>query len=387
MSKDLELPKEWDAPHDLTGCIFTSDGWVNGTVHFQETVQSVKGDSVQLSDYDGDVFIIPGFIDLHVHGGHGHDVMQGRNATQVMVDYHATQGTVALTPTTMTAPTVDIETALSGIKQVMDTPSNVSPEILGAHLEGPFISPNKLGAQPDHAVDCCIKKIDYWNSICPIRIMTVAPEVTGAETVAKFAHDKFGTRVQIGHTVADYECCKNALCHGSFSGATHIYNAMSGLSHRGAGALAGVLSHADYAEIILDKKHVDRGSVNVARRAVPFLYSVTDATSAAGQPDGEYALGEHTVYKKGDTVTLSNGKLAGSCMTMAQAFKNWLDWGDDMTEAVKRTSTYPAQYLGMTDKYGYVDVECIASLLVVNRIGDIQQIYIKGHPILWPDNN
>ena len=376
--------------HKIAGCIFTKDGWVDGTVQFEQTVQSVDGDTIDPNTYDGDVFIIPGFIDLHVHGGGGGDVMQGQQGTQTLVDYHATQGTVALTPTTMTAPVADIENALAGVQAVMDNATSQSseiltPEILGVHLEGPFISPDKLGAQPAYATHGDVEKFDHWNNICLIVVMTVAPEINGALELAKHATEKYGTRVQIGHTVADYQCCKSALCGnnggGAFSGATHLYNAMSGLSHRDSGAVSGILSHADYAEIILDKHHVDRGAVNTARRAIPYLYSVTDATSATGQPDGEYKLGEHTVHKKDDTVTLADGTLAGSCLTMAQSFKNWLDWGDDMTESVKRTSTYPAHYMGLTDKYGYVDVGCYGSLLVVNGHGDIQQVYIQGQLI------
>ena len=375
--------------HKIDGCIFTKDGWINGTVQFDQTVRSVDGNKTTPDDDNGDVFIIPGFIDLHVHGGGGADVMDGQNATQTMMDYHATQGTVALTPTTMTAPVADIENALAGVRGVMDSSNPQSAEILGAHLEGPFISPHKLGAQPAHAIEADVEKFEHWNNICPIAVMTVAPEINGAVKLAQYAHEKHGTRVQIGHTVADYHCCKSALCgdngggndnkgEGTFSGATHLYNAMSGLSHRDSGAVAGILSHADYAEIILDKHHVDRGAVNTARRAIPYLYSVTDATSATGEPDGQYKLGEHTVHKKDNTVKLTDGTLAGSCLTMAKSFKNWLDWGDDMTEAVKRTSTYPAQYMGLTEKYGYVDVGSSGSLLVVNGRGDIQQVYIKG---------
>ena len=366
--------------HKIDGCIFTKDGWINGTVQFGTTITNIDGEPTDISCHDGDRFIIPGFIDLHVHGGGGADVMQGQTATQTMVDYHATQGTVAMTPTTMTAPVADIENALRGVRGVMDNANPQSPEILGVHLEGPFISPDKLGAQPAHAIDADINTFDHWNSICPIGVMTVAPEINGASELAKHATDKHSTRVQIGHTVADYQCCKTALC-GGFSGATHLYNAMSGLSHRDSGAVAGVLSHADYAEIILDKHHVDRGAVDTARRAIPYLYSVTDATSATGQPDGDYKLGEHAVHKKDGTVKLADGTLAGSCVTMAQSFKNWLDWGDTITEAVKRTSTHPAQYLGIADKYGYVDVGCYGSLLVVNGRGEIQQVYIKGHAL------
>ena len=383
--------------HKIDGCIFTKDGWVDGTVQFDHSVRSVDGHKTNPDDDNGDVFIIPGFIDLHVHGGGGCDVMDGQNATQVMMDYHATQGTVAMTPTTMTAPVADIEKALAGVRAVMDNASpqstkSVSPEILGVHLEGPFISPDKLGAQPAHAIEANVETFKHWHSICPIAVMTVAPEINGARELAKYAHENHGTRVQIGHTTADYHCCKSALSGdngdgnhnkgGTFSGATHLYNAMSGLTHRDSGAVAGILSHADYAEIILDKYHVDRGAVNTARRAIPYLYSVTDATSATGQPDGEYKLGEHTVHKKDGTVKLADGTLAGSCATMAQSFKNWLEWGDDISEAVKRTSTYPAHYMGITEQYGYVDVGSSGSLLVVNGRGDIQQVYIKGNPIL-----
>ena len=374
----------------VTGCIFTEQGWVNGTVDFDDTIVSVTGDSVHGEPQAPDRLIIPGFIDLHVHGGGGADVMQGRDAVLTMAQYHATQGTVALTPTTMTAPQDDITRAMNGIAQAMEYPiaqgqaptAPIKAHILGAHLEGPFISPHKLGAQPNYACDANVKLFQKWHDICPIRVMTLAPEIPDADVLAHYASDTTQTRVQIGHTVADYTCCKRALQGGGFSGATHLYNAMSGLSHRDTGAVAGIFSHSDYAEIILDTHHVAQGAVASACRAIPYVYSVTDATSATGQPDGEYVLGNHTVYKQNGAVRLPDGTLAGSCLTMIQSFKNWLAWGATRTEAVYRTATYPAQYLNIRRDYGSIDTGRKASFVVMNSTYHIEQVYINGNLVL-----
>lgn len=372
----------------VTGCIFTEQGWVNGTVDFDTTIVSVTGDNVHGEPQTPDRLIIPGFIDLHVHGGGGADVMQGRDAVLTMAQYHATQGTVALTPTTMTAPTDHITHAIDGIAQAMaySNKKNVTAhrkaDILGVHLEGPFISSKNLGAQPNYTCDASVKLLQKWHDICPIRVLTLAPEIADADVLAHYANNATQARVQIGHTVADYTCCKRALQGGGFSGATHLYNAMSGLSHRDTGAVAGIFSHSDYAEIILDTHHVAQGAVASACRAIPYVYSVTDATSATGQPDGEYVLGNTTVYKQNGTVRLPDGTLAGSCLTMIQSFKNWLAWGATLTEAVHRTATYPAQYLNIREDYGSIDTGRKASFVIMNSTHDIEQVYINGDPVL-----
>ncbi len=368
----------------VSGCIFTNKGWVLGDVSFRKNITEITGNAIDLDTYDGDSFIIPGFIDLHVHGGNGADVMQGTDAVITMAQYHATQGTVAMTPTTMTAPTDHIDTAITGIAQAGQSQTTKTADILGVHLEGPFISPEKLGAQPNYTRAASMELFDTWHNICPIRVMTLAPEIPHAQDLARHAHKTAGTRVQIGHTVADYKCCTSALQSGDFFGATHLYNAMSGLSHRNTGAVAGVLSHSDYAEIIIDTHHVDKGAVLTACRAIPFVYSVTDATAATGQPDGDYVLGGHKVTKHNGTVRLSGDKttLAGSCLTMIQAFKNWIYWGASVDDAIRRTATYPAQYLNIRHNYGTIDVGLKASLLIVNKNYDIQHIYINGQAIL-----
>ncbi len=372
----------------ISGCIFTNKGWVSGTVDFDHKITAVRGHVIDFDGYGGDTLIIPGFIDLHVHGGNGADVMQGTDAVLTMAKYHATQGTVAMTPTTMTAPTEDITHTVQGVAQAIQRQSQSrlppSADILGVHLEGPFISPDKLGAQPDYAIDANITLFQTWHNICPIKIMTMAPEIPHAKYLAQYAYKTAGTRVQIGHTIAEYECCKHALSGGGFSGATHLYNAMSGLLHRQSGAVAGILSHSNYAEIIPDMHHVDAGAIRSACRAIPYVYAVTDATAAAGQADGEYILGNHKVYKQNGTIRLcqDNTTLAGSSLTMIQAFKNWIKLGETVTQAIRRTSTYPAQYLGMRDAYGSVDTGLHASFLILNKKYDLQHIYIHGQMVL-----
>ena len=271
-----------------------------------------------------DRFIVPGFVDLHVHGGHGADCMEGADAVRRMAGFHARHGTTALLATTVTAPAADLRRAMAGIAAAMHEPGP-GARILGAHLEGPFISPHALGAQPPFAIPPDLALLEELAATAPILVATYAPEIDPAgELLAAFR--RLGVRAQIGHTICDYAQARAALAAGA-AGFTHLYNAMSGLHHRGAGAVGAALALAASAELILDFQHVDEGAARAALRAVPRLHCVTDAVAAAGMPDGEYRLGTHRIFKRGGTVRLADGGLAGSVLTMDRALRNLMRLG------------------------------------------------------------
>ena len=356
----------------LTGQILTPAGWVPGTLRC--TAQIV---AVEPGPAPEDRFILPGFVDLHVHGGHGADCMDGADSVRRMARFHARHGTTALLATTVTAPADDLRRAMRGVAQAMAEPGP-GARVIGAHLEGPFISPDALGAQPPFAIPPDLALLEELAHAAPIHVATYAPEID-ADGSLLAAMRRLGTRAQIGHTVCSYEQARAALAAGA-AGFTHLFNAMSGLHHRQPGAVGAALAHAQSAELILDFHHVEAGAAHAALRAVPQLHCVTDAVAATGMPDGEYRLGAYPIFKRGDTVRLANGGLAGSVLTMDQALRNLMRLGLPLAEAVRRCSTLPADYLGLADR-GRILPGAPADLLVLDRSGRIEAVLAEGTPV------
>ena len=353
----------------LTGQILTPAGWVPGTLRC--TAQIV---AVEPGPAPEDRFILPGFVDLHVHGGHGADCMDGADSVRRMARFHARHGTTSLLATTVTAPADDLRRAMGGIAQAMAEPGP-GARVIGAHLEGPFISPDALGAQPPFAIAPDLALLEELAALAPIRVATYAPEIDQAgELLAAFR--RLGTRAQIGHTTCSYAQARAALAAGA-AGFTHLFNAMSGLHHRRAGAASAALALAQSAELILDLHHVEEGAALTALRAIPRLHCVTDAVAAAGMPDGDYHLGLHPIVKRGDLVRLADGSLAGSVLTMDQALRNLLLLGLPLAEATRRCSTLPADYLGLDDR-GRLVPGAAADLVIVDGVGHVQGVICEG---------
>ncbi len=359
----------------LSGTILTPAGWLKGQVQFDHRIRALHADDT-LPD-DG-CYILPGFIDLHVHGGGGRDSMQGGDAIQIMAQTHARHGTTSLLPTTMTAPVSEIEIALAAIGAAYSSRSAGAARVLGAHLEGPFINPAKLGAQPDHVLPATLALIEQLAQLAPIRVMTLAPELAGHLELIQTLSQR-GIRMQLGHSNGSYEDGTAALAHGA-AGFTHLFNAMSPLQQRAPGMVGAALAQAEYAELIPDLLHVHPGAIRVALRAIPNLYCVTDATAATDMPDGPYFLGRMQVHKCQNGVRLADGTLAGSTLTMDQALRNLVSLGLDLADAALRVSTYPANYLGLND-LGRIDLDCLADLVQLDRHLNLIGVYIDGQRI------
>lgn len=250
--------------------------------------------------------------------------------------------------------------------------------MLGAHLEGPFISPQALGAQPPFAIPPDLALLAELSRSAPIRVATYAPEIDPDGRLL-LAFRAGGTRAQIGHTTCSYEQARAALACGA-AGFTHLFNAMSPLHHRDPGAVGAALAHGRSAELILDFHHVAAGAALAALRAVPRLHLVTDAVAAAGMPDGEYRLGTHPIHKRGGTVRLEGGGLAGSVLTMDRALRNLVGLGLPLAEAARRCSTFPAGYLGLEDR-GRIVPGAVADLAVLDADGRLKAVLLEGRPL------
>lgn len=358
--------------------ILTETGFIQGELALDgEFISSIEGDPVSEADAksNGLPWLLPGFIDGHVHGAGGFDVMDGGSALASIAKIHAQHGTTSLLATTLTAPLADLEASFKGVALSVASPAVGAASVLGVHLEGPFINASRLGAQPDFARPFSIDEIDLLHRIFPMRVITLAPELPGhVEAIKSLV--SLGIRVQLGHSAGSFEDALNGLNAGA-TGFTHLFNAMTGLHHRDPGLVGAALAQAEYAEIIPDLIHVHPGAIQTAARCIPKLFSVTDATSATGMPDGSYQLGKQQVFKCMGCVKLVDGTLAGSALTMDQAFRNWVQMGFSLEEASHKTALNAADFLDEHQR-GRLRVGLIADMVLLDQKLNLKDVWVKG---------
>lgn len=345
---------------------------VAALMQYSQKIESIK---ILGEKNDSLPFLIPGFIDLHVHGGGGADIMEGGLSSQLVAKTHAKFGTTSFLATTMTAPFEDLEQSFLAMKESFLSRPKDCARLLGVHLEGPFISSEKLGAQPQFTREGTLKEIQILNKIVPIKVITLAPEIFNhLELITEIT--KMGIVVQIGHTNGTYEQGVQALNLGAKS-FTHLFNAMSSFHHRAPGIAGAALANANFAELIPDLEHVHPGAIKTALRCIPNLYFVTDSTSATGMPDGDYKLGSHTVHKCLGGVRLKDGTLAGSALTMIQAYKNMKQLGLNELDLNNKLSGIQASLLGLSDR-GQIKEGLFADFILLNQQDDILSVTIEG---------
>ena len=365
----------------IHGHILTPRGWLHGLLrHAGGRITTLEGTPVDEAQARASSLplLLPGFIDLHVHGGGGFDTMGAGDAARHIARVHARHGTTALLATTMTAPLGEIETALRALAPLCRARPAGTARVLGVHLEGPYINPGRLGAQPDFAATATVADVMALHALAPLRLVTLAPELPGhIELIVALRAQGFV--VQIGHSAGSYEDGVAALGAGA-SGFTHLFNAMTALHHRQPGMVGAALAHAQRAEIIPDLLHVHPGAIQVALRCIPGLYCVTDSTAAAGMPDGDYQLGRHTVTKCLGGVRLADGTLAGSTLTMDQALRNLVGLGLPLAEASRRTATIAAEHLGLADR-GVLVQGAWADVVVLDTALQLQRVIVEGEDI------
>ena len=337
-------------------------------ITFDEKINQIR----KIPKFENDIFIIPGFIDLHCHGGNGYDTMEGWRSIEKMASYHLSKGTTTLLATTWTStPNHTYEALKEFNRNISTTNSN----LIGVHLEGPFINPNKLGAQPALTQKPSKEFIEEIKKIADIKVITLAPELDGMEEFIDYLNQN-NIKVQFGHTLADYNCCKKYMDKFNI-GFTHLYNAMSGNDHRNPGVVTAALRHAEFAEIICDLNHVDQENIHLAHKCIPKLYAITDAISASGMPDGEYDFANTIITKKNGRALIHFDVLAGSVIDMHETFKNLVKINFSLEKAVAMTSFNAAQYLGEDDK-GKIDKGFSSNLIVLDKQLNIKKIYLHG---------
>ncbi|MBZ9714986.1 N-acetylglucosamine-6-phosphate deacetylase [Deinococcus multiflagellatus] len=364
----------------LSGQLLLPSGLQSGRLTVQE------GRIAQLEPLpsaDPTVLILPGFVDTHVHGGAGGDTMDGPEGIRTLARLHARHGTTTLLPTTITNPWPEVLRALRAVAQVIqEGGAPGGADLPGAHLEGPFISPGRLGAQPPCAVDPTPERVAEVLATGAVRAVTLAPELPGALDAARtFA--RAGVRVGIGHTRADAETVQVALAAvhqaGGQSCATHLFNAMGGIEGRVPGPPGALIAdpHATL-EVILDGLHVHPTSFLLARAAAPErVMLITDAMRAAGLGDGPSELGGQPVTVQGGKATLADGTLAGSVLTLDAALRRAAALGVPLPELSRMLSLTPARSVGLHDR-GELRTGLRADLVVLNADLQVQATYVGG---------
>jgi len=371
----------------LQGCLLTPQGWLRGALRLHagridvidgEPIEEAAARALAAAQPQQWPLVLPGFVDAHVHGGGGRDVMEGGDAGRHVAHLHARHGTTTLLATTMTAPLSEIEAALVALAPLCRERARGGADIAGVHLEGPYISPERLGAQPAATSHATLEGIQALRALAPLRLVTLAPELPGhLELIAPLRAS--GLLVQIGHSNGRYEDGVAALAQGA-SGFTHLFNAMTGLHHREPGMAGAALAHATHAEIIPDLLHVHPGAIRAALRAIPCLYCVSDATAGTDMPDGAYRLGSMPVIKCQGGVRLADGRLAGSALTMDQALGNLVSLGLTLAEASRRVATIAADYLGLADR-GCLERGRRADLALLDGVLQLRGVFVEGERI------
>ncbi|ANY65046.1 N-acetylglucosamine-6-phosphate deacetylase [Paenibacillus sp. BIHB 4019] len=335
---------------------------INGLIHrLLENAAVLSAEEQELPAIDGaGGYLLPGFIDVHVHGGFGADFMDAsRSSYDTITRFHASQGTTGMLATTMTASKEAIESVLHA---AADYRSGGMPyaALLGIHLEGPFLNEKWIGAQnPAYLSPPRQDWLEAWTAQFPdlIQILTLAPEREGSlPLIAWLAENNIVAAC--GHTDASFADIEAAADAG-LSHAVHTYNAMRPLHHREPGTVGAVLSDPRIcAELIADGHHVHPGAIRLLAAAKPAdkLILITDAMSAAGMPDGNYSLGGLAVEMKDQVARLQgSGSLAGSSLTMLRAFRYMLaNTALSVAEVSRCASGNAAKQLGIYEQTGSI---------------------------------
>ena len=366
--------------------IFVDGAFVHGSIEFQEKIEKVLPGDGGIGTLPGEnlngAYLIPGLIDIHTHGAMNEDASDGNSAgLRKMSRFYAENGVTSWCPTTMTIPVPEIEKALETVRDFV--PEN-DAKIAGVHMEGPFLSPEKSGAQNPGALR--IPDAELWKKLNAlsgnrIRLVTVAPELPGAMDFIREV-SKTAT-VSLGHTTADYETAVKAFENGA-SHLTHTYNCMPGLHHRAPGTVPAAMDKNATAELIADGFHVHPAMVRLTFQCFgENVCLVSDSLRCTGMPEGDYKLGGLDVsMKDGRAVLSGTDTLAGSSVSLMECVRRAVSFGIPLPAAVTAATKTPAKVIGMEKEIGSIAAGKAADLVVLDKDLQIVQVYINGKTIL-----
>lgn len=359
--------------------IFKGDIRIKGR-HISEIEENlVENEKEEVLDLEGKL-LIPGFIDVHIHGADGADAMDGSiESLQKISKYLASKGTTNFLATTLTSSKEMLKKVLSCIGEVQNQEME-GANIFGAHMEGPYFDVEYKGAQNEKYIKMAgMEEIQEYLSVKKdlVKLFALSPNSNNLDIIRYLV--KEGVIVSVGHSAASFEQVMAAVEAG-LSHATHTFNGMKGFTHRDPGVVGAVLDSDEItAEVIFDKIHVHPEAVRVLikTKGVEKVVCITDSMSATGLPCGRYKLGELDVNVVDNQARLSsNGALAGSVLTMDKAFRHLLELGYNLMDAVKLTSTNVAKEFHLNT--GMIRVGKDADLVVLDEKHEVKMTIVKG---------
>ncbi|PWM59086.1 MAG: N-acetylglucosamine-6-phosphate deacetylase [Subdoligranulum variabile] len=337
-------------------------------------------DGEEVLDAQG-AYALPGLVDIHFHGAVGHDFCDADEAgLQAIADFEASKGVLAICPATMTFS----EEILNGIMDTAAAHKNErGADLVGINMEGPYISPSKVGAQnPKYVMgaDAGMFRRLQERSGGLIKLVDVAPEEPGNLDFIRACHDE--VRISLAHTCADYETAKAAFAAGA-SHMTHLYNAMPGITHRAPGPIIAALEEGAEVELITDGVHIHPAMVRFTFRTFgdEHVILVADSMMACGLPDGQYSLGGQAVTVCGPRATLTEhpDTIAGSATCLYDCMRHAvLDMGVPLASAVRAATLNPARSIGIDADYGSLEPGRWGNVVLADAQLNIQKIIRKG---------
>ena len=365
----------------IEGDILTADGIIRDIIDRKSPVKAETLEVENSIDLDGK-YVVPGFIDVHIHGSNGADAMDGTaEALKTISSYIATKGTTKFLATTLTSSKEELINVLKIAADLQDKEID-GATIFGVHMEGPYFDIEYKGAQNEkYMKPATEKEIKDYLDVKPglVKMMSLSPHTEQSIETVKFLREN-GVIVSVGHSAAKFNDVMKAVDAG-LSHSTHTFNGMRGINHREPGVAGAVLiSDKINAEVIFDKIHIHPEIVRLMIKAkgTDKVVCITDAMAATGLPNGDYKLGELDVYvKDGEARLKSNDSLAGSVLTMDKAFKHVIELGYPIYEAVKLTSTNAAIEFGLNA--GAIEVGKEADFTVLDDSYNVDMTIVNGN--------
>lgn len=356
----------------------------NGKIVDMDLEKNLISENHRVINGDGN-YLSPGFIDIHNHGSFGFDVMDStENALDQISNYHIKNGVSSYLGTIITSSYEDMIKAINNIKNYKNKDDKAN--LIGIHLEGPFLNRIKKGAQPEEYIkkpDLEKVKLILKESEQNIKMVSLAPELPGALDIIKYLKEENIT-VAMAHTNANFKEAKLGIEYGA-TVATHLYNGMRNFTHREPGIVgASLTDDRVYCEVIYDGIHLHHAAIDLTLRAKGYdkIILVSDAMKAAGLTDGEYELGKQNVNVHNGAARLESGNLAGSTLDLRKAVYNMVKLSSvPIHEAVKMASLNPAKAINVADELGSIEVGKRADLIILDKDINIKKVILNGKEI------
>lgn len=386
------IEKIWtpNAEVELAG----SDGVSASTIDDLESARVSEFTVEEIIDAKG-AYLIPGLIDVHTHGAMNCDASDGDlDGIKTMARYYASEGVTSWCPTTMTLKEPELTKAVESIRDYELT-RECGAKVAGIHMEGPFVSKEKCGAQnPDNLA---LPDIEMFNRLQAasgnlIKLITIAPELDGAvdfiKEISKSGSDSASgscsgsVAVSVGHTTANYETAMAAFDAGA-DHVTHLFNAMPPLAHREPGVIGAAFDSGAYVELITDGFHIHPTVIRMTSDlAWGDLILISDSLRCAGMPDGDYELGGQMITMKDSKAYISGtNTIAGSSISLMEGLRRAVSYGINLEDAIEAATMTPALSIGVSDKVGSIEVGKAADLVLLDNDLNVLNVFIDGEPI------